>query len=342
MNDTALVVRSEDEEAIGVDLSGMSESEKLRIQRLKNAISHSFGPALMEIIADSRTQELNINPDSSIWVRRAGQRKERLSLQIKSSTIASAIRVVASYTGTTVDSAHPVLECEFPIDGSRFSGMLPPVVARPMVSIRKKATVIMSLTDYVKARIMTFEQAEVIRDAVRRHRNILVAGGTASGKTTLLNAIMKAIEDETPDDRVLILQDTEELQCEVEETVYMRTSDNTSMLDLLKATLRHSPDRICVGEVRDGAAFTMLKAWNTGHSGGMGTIHANEDVQDALNRLDTLVQEASPIPQRLLIARAVHVIINIQKLGFGRQVAGVWEVVDYDMASERYVTKQLC
>ncbi|WP_434716391.1 P-type conjugative transfer ATPase TrbB [Paraburkholderia sp. A3RO-2L] len=325
-----------------VDLSGMSESEKTRDRRLKETISQTLGAELLEKFNDPLTQELNINPDSSIWWRRAGQAKVKLPIVLKPQQVASLIRVVASFVGTTVSAQDPVLECEFPLDGSRFSGMLPPVVARPLVSLRKKAGVLMSLTDYVRANVMTFEQAEAIRVGVREHKNILVAGGTASGKTTLLNAVMKAIEEETPNDRVVILQDTEELQCAIDEVVFMRTSDFTSMLDLLKATLRHTPDRICVGEVRDGAAFTLLKAWNTGHSGGLGTLHSDGRPEDALARLDVLVQEASTLPQRALIGDAVHMVINIEKFGFGRKVTAVSRIHGYDSGRDRFNVEKLC
>ncbi|MCW3587396.1 P-type conjugative transfer ATPase TrbB [Burkholderia cenocepacia] len=325
-----------------IDLSGMSEAEKVRDRRLKESISHALGPRLMELISDPRTQELNINPDSSVWWRRAGEPKARLDFVVKPSAVASAIRVVASYKDTTVDAQNPILECEFPIDGSRFSGLLPPVVKRPMISIRKKAPKVISANEYVKSGTMTFQQAEAIRKAVRSHLNILVAGGTASGKTTLLNMIMQMISEETPDDRIVIIEDTEELQCDAEEVAFMRSSDDTSMLDLLKATLRHSPDRICVGEVRDGTAFTLLKAWNTGHSGGLGTLHSDGRPQDALNRLDVLVQEASPIPQRALIGAAVHVVVNIEKFGFGRRVTGVSAVKGYDPMREEYLIEKLC
>ncbi|MDR5791728.1 P-type conjugative transfer ATPase TrbB [Caballeronia sp. LP003] len=325
-----------------VDLSGMTDQEKERLKRLRASITQSLGPELVAIIADPRTQEVNINPDSTVWLRRAGEGKTKLPMVMKPSVVSTVIRVVAFSVGVELSESQPVLECEFLLDGSRFSGLLPPIVARPVISIRKKAAVIMSLTDYVRAGIMTFEQAEAIRQAVRNHRNILVAGGTASGKTTLLNAVMRSIEEETPHDRMVILQDTDELQCAIEEQVCMRTSSTTTMLDLLKATLRHSPDRICVGEVRDGAAFTLLKAWNTGHSGGLATLHSDGRPQDALNRLDLLVQEATNQPQRALIGDAAHVVVNIEKFGFSRKVTAVSAVKGYDVVNGVFRIEPLC
>jgi type IV secretion system protein VirB11 len=335
MSDTAALVEE-------LDLSGLTDSEKIRKIRLLNTIRTTLGPQLLEVLEDVRTQEINVNPDSTVWVRRLGEAKSLLPLILKPSNVASVIRIVASMAGTTVDERTPILDCEFPLDGSRFAGMLPPIVARPIFSIRKRAVMLMSLNDYVKSGVMTFDQAEAIRAAVRAHRNILVAGGTASGKTTLLNAVMMAIEEETPDDRIVIIEDTQELQCAIKEKVFMRTSDYTTMLQLLKGTMRHSPDRICVGEVRDGAAFTLLKAWNTGHSGGIATLHSDGRPEDALARLNILIQEASSISQKALIGDAVHVVVNIEKYGFGRRVTGVSAINGYDQANDKFNITPLC
>ncbi|WP_292255030.1 P-type conjugative transfer ATPase TrbB, partial [Mesorhizobium sp.] len=181
---------------------------------------------------------------------------------------------------------------ELPIGGHRFEGLLPPVVAAPTFTIRRRASRLIPLDDYVAAKIMTEHQASLIRNAITSRMNIVISGGTGSGKTTLANAVIAEIVETAPDDRMVILEDTAEIQCAAENAVALHTSDTIDMGRLLKSTMRLRPDRIIVGEVRDGAALTLLKAWNTGHPGGVTTIHSNT-AESALRRLEQLTAEAS-------------------------------------------------
>jgi P-type conjugative transfer ATPase TrbB len=202
--------------------------------------------------------------------------------------------------------------------GERFEGLLPPVSVSPCFSIRKPARKIYGLEDYVRDRIMTEAQAGALRQAVTEHRNILVAGGTSSGKTTLANALLAEIA--RLDERVILIEDTRELQCSAPDCVALRTKAGVvSLADLVRSTLRLRPDRIIVGEVRGAEALDMLKAWNTGHPGGIATVHANS-AESALYRLEQLIQEVVTTVPRRLIAEAINTIVFIGGRGVARRI----------------------
>jgi type IV secretion system protein TrbB len=236
-------------------------------------------------------------------------------------TAESLIATVASTIRSTVTRESPILECELPLvppfNGARFEALIPPVVSPgPAFTIRRKASAVFRLEEYERQGIMTAAQRAAIERAVRERQNILVVGGTGTGKTTLTNAILSYMAEVETTHRLVIIEDTSEIQCEAENKVILRTTDLVGMLRLLKATMRLRPDRIIVGEVRDGAALALLKAWNTGHPGGVCTIHANTHGNAAragLTRIEQLIQEASNSPMRNLIAEAVDLIVSIAK-----------------------------
>src|SRR6202000_1868910 len=191
-------------------------------------------------------------------------------------------------------------------------------------SIRKPARRIYGLGDYVSDRIMTDAQAAALKRAVIDRKNILVAGGTSSGKTTLANALLAEVAQQ--DERVILIEDTRELQCAAPDCVALRTKAGVvSLADLVRSTLRFRPDRIIVGEVRGAEALDMLKAWNTGHPGGVATIHANSG-RAALYRLEQLIQEAVVTVPRRLIAEAIHIIVFIHGRGLARRIESISEV----------------
>lgn len=328
------------------DFSGMSTTERQNKERLLDAIRYAFGPEIMSAMGDTKVIEVMLNDDSAIWVDRLGEGmsplldQEGKPVKMMPSQASSLINNVASMLDTTVTINEPVLEGELPLDGSRFEAIIPPVVERPIFTIRKKASLVFTLQDYVKSGIMTMTQADFIRTAVRSHKNILVVGGTGSGKTTLVNAVLHAIAECTPDDRMVIIEDTRELQCSIANKVPLRTTDTVTMQMLLKATMRLRPDRICVGEVRDGAALTLLKAWNTGHPGGAATVHANGALA-GLFRIDQLIQEVSNLPQRALIAEAVNVILYIERTPTGRKIREIIEVQAYDEVAKEFVFTEI-
>jgi type IV secretion system protein VirB11 len=227
-----------------------------------------------------------------------------------------------------VHAGAPIVSAELPETGERFEGLIPPVAIAPCFSVRKPADVLYRLRDYVAARIMSPLQADALAMAVRERRNILVVGGTSSGKTTLVNALLAEVAD--CDERVLILEDTRELKCAAKDCVALRTKPGVaSLADLVRSTLRLRPDRIIVGEVRGPEALDMLKAWNTGHPGGIATVHANSAVS-ALYRLEQLVQESVVTVPRRLIADAIDMIVFIAGRGLARRVDTIARVAGLD------------
>jgi type IV secretion system protein VirB11 len=238
------------------------------------------------------------------------------------------VRLVASHARSEVHGERPIVSSELPPHGEgageRFEGILPPVSLAPCFSIRKPAARIYTLMDYVADGIMSAEAARLLSLAVVDRRNILVAGGTSSGKTTLANALLAEMAH--LDERVILIEDTRELQCAASDTVALRTrAGMVSMADLVRSTLRLRPDRIIVGEVRGPEALDMLKAWNTGHPGGIATVHANSAVS-ALYRLEQLVQEAVITVPRRLIAEAIDMIVFIAGRGLARRVETIARV----------------
>jgi type IV secretion system protein VirB11 len=232
------------------------------------------------------------------------------------------VNTVAAMLETVLTHEHPILECELPLDGSRFEALIPPLVERASFALRKKALLVFTLDDYVAKGIMTDDQRQAIESAVSCRRNVLVCGGTGTGKTTLANAILDCVARVDNDHRIVVIEDTRELQVNAKNVVFLRTSDNTDMTRLLRATMRLRPDRIVVGEVRDGSALALLKAWNTGHPGGVGTVHAN-DASAALIRIGQLIQEAGVPSNPELIAEAVNIVVSIKRTATGRRVEEV-------------------
>jgi len=274
--------------------------------------------------------ELMLNADGKVWADHFGRGMSIVGM-MGAATAESFIASVASTLRGTVTRDNPLLECELPpeppFDGSRFEAMIPPVVSAPIFTIRRKASAVFTLRDYEKAGILCAGQRAAIEAAVRARRNILVVGGTGSGKTTLANAILAEIAAATPMHRLVIIEDTVELQCAAENAVLLRATDTVTMNRLLKATMRLRPDRIIVGEVRGGEALTLLKAWNTGHPGGVCTVHANS-ARAGLIRLEQLIAEASQSPMRGLIAEAVDLLVFIEKADAapGRRVTEILAV----------------
>lgn len=300
-------------------------------RRLEVKLRRELGEPVLALLADERVEDILLNPDSSLWVKRFGERCLRFD-HMPESRAASALGTIAAWRGTVLNHERPFLETELPLDGSRFEGIVPPVVRRPVFAIRLRPRKIFSLEDYESRGILTarddpsntsrssgrdfvsavrgMSHAEIIRAAVREKKNILIAGATGSGKTTLVNGILDELGRLAPDDRVVSIEDTSELQSNVANHIDLKAAGNVSMLDCLRACMRLNPTRIVVGEVRGAEAHTLLKAWNTGHPGGVATIHAN-DALSALVRLESLVAEATAAPQQTLIGEAVDLVVFV-------------------------------
>jgi type IV secretion system protein VirB11 len=279
-----------------------------------------------------------LNPDGSLWVDRLGSGRAPTGAALPPPVAERIIRLVAAHVRREVTATAPIVSAELPDTGERFEGVMPPVSPAPCFAVRKPADVLYRLADYVAARIMTERQAEALAIAVRERKNILVVGGTSSGKTTLVNALLAEIAD--LEQRVVILEDTRELKCAAADCVALRTKPGVATLaDLVRSTLRLRPDRIIVGEVRGPEALDMLKAWNTGHPGGITTVHANS-APAGLYRLEQLIQEAVVTVPRDLIVQAIDLVVFIGGRGAERRVETLLEVASLD-ADGDYLLKPL-
>ena len=320
--------------------------------RLDAKLRRELGETVLAALDDPSTEDVVLNPDSRMWVKRQGSGFLCIG-EMFPAQAQSAIGTIAAQRGTVVNYDRPIIETEQPVDGSRFEGIVPPVVRRPIFAIRLRPRRIFTLEDYETGQILSrsddprnqqqrrrcfaevargLSHGEVIRAAIRERKNILIVGSTGSGKTTLVNAILDAIARISPSDRVVSIEDTMELQCPVENYVDLRAVSGVSMLNCLRACMRLKPTRIVVGEVRGAEAHVMLKSWNTGHPGGVATIHAN-DALSGLVRLESLVAEGIAAPQQMLIGEAVDLVVFIDEessLAAGRKVRELLVVTGYD------------
>ncbi len=307
-------------------------SETLSAERRRAMLRTAMGPTIGAALADPLVVEIMVNPDGALRLDRLGEGRTDTGVRYDPAQIERIIRLVASHARTEVHATAPIVSAELPPHGDgageRFEGVLPPVSLAPCFSIRKPASRIYRLADYVDDGIMPSTLADQLARAVVDRRNILIAGGTSSGKTTLANALLAEMAG--LDERVILIEDTRELQCAAPDVVALRTRPGVvAMSDLVRSTLRLRPDRIIVGEVRGAEALDMLKAWNTGHPGGIATVHANSAIS-ALYRLEQLVQETVITVPRRLIAEAIDIIVFIAGRGIARRVETVARVAGLD------------
>jgi len=306
-------------------------------KRIRQKLQRELGSQICDLLQDSQVIEIMLNPDGKLWVERLWAPMENIGT-MPSSRAESLIGTVASTLRTQITALNPIIECELPLDGSRFEALIPPVVVGPTFTIRKKASKIFTLDNYVESGIITQAQSDAIKASVRNSRNVLIVGGTGTGKTTLTNGIIDYIAKSCPQDRIVIIEDTAELQCTAKNVVILRAVYPVDMTRLLKATMRLRPDRILIGEVRDGAALALLKAWNTGHPGGVATVHANS-APAGLIRMEQLVAEATQAPMHALIAEAVDLIVSLEKTAGGRRIKEIVTVEGHD--GTQYITKSI-
>lgn len=307
--------------------------------RLIRSLEQALGQTALAALQAPDILEIMLNPCGSLWLERFGE-PMRQAGDMQPDQGRLVVSLVASALGTTITREHPVVEGEFPLDGSRFEGTDSPIVPGPSFTIRKKPQTIFTLASYVEKGILDTGILAFLEKAVLRKCNILVVGGTGSGKTTFVNAMIEALARLCPNDRLVVMEDTCELQVSSPNRVMFRTSDTMDMQRLTKVSMRYRPDRIIVGEVRDGAALDLLKAWNTGHPGGIATLHA-DSAMDALGRLEDLVAERLTSPMHRLISRAINIVVFIQKTPTGRRVSEVAYVHGYDWASRTYIVEYI-
>jgi type IV secretion system protein TrbB len=302
---------------VGV-MVGTLARKKEATSRGARMLRTALGPAIANWLEDPAIVEVMLNPDGRLWVDRLTEGLIDTGEQLSAADGERIVRLVAHHVGAEVHPASPRVSAELPDTGERFEGLIPPVVAAPAFAIRKPAVAIFTLRDYAATGIMSAAQAELLRHAVGQRLNVLVAGGTSTGKTTLVNALLAEVA-KTPD-RVVLIEDTRELQCKAPNLVALRTKDGVASLsDLVRSSLRLRPDRIPVGEVRGAEALDLLKAWGTGHPGGIGTIHAGSAL-GALRRLEQLVQEAVVTVPRALIAETINLIAVLGGRGAARRL----------------------
>jgi type IV secretion system protein VirB11 len=289
---------------------------------VREKLVRELGPTILGALKDPKVVEIMLNADGCLWIDVLGEGLRDTGERMSAARAENLLGTIASIHDVTIGADRPVLQGELPFDGSRVQGVLPPVSARPVFTIRKRASLVYTLEDYVAAGILDAGHAAVLRDAVRQRKNILIVGSTGSGKTTLANALLHEMSEAAGSgERIVIIEDTVELQCTAPNHVALRTSDGIDMTRCLMITMRLRPDRIVVGEVRDHAALALLKAWNTGHPGGLSTLHANSAASGLL-RLEQLIAESKNVtPQPVFIAEAVDLIAFITRTATSRRVA---------------------
>ena len=303
--------------------------------RRASMLKTAFGPIIGEALDDDSVIEIMCNPDGAVWIERHGNERTQ-SAHLKPADCERIIRLVASHIGYDCDRDHPIVSAELPGAGERFEGILPPVATGPTFAIRKPAGRVIDLESYVDAGVMTGADALILKTAIRKRRNIVIAGGTSSGKTTLANALLAEIAG--CNERIVVLEDTRELRCAAPDLVALRTSKTINLTSLVRSTMRLRPDRIIVGEVRGGEALDLLKAWNTGHPGGIATVHANSAAA-ALTRIEQLVGERTSQVPCQLIADAIDLVIFIAKSGASRRVKEIIRVDGVDHVQGYRISK---
>jgi type IV secretion system protein TrbB len=314
-------------------MSGKNDLDERRLAALRYAL----GPVVLAALDDPDVVEVMLNDDGSLWVESLGRMSH--AGYISADNAIAILNQVSSALNGEISKENPLVEGELPLNGERFEGIAPPVVARGIFAIRKKAGHVFPLASYVRAGVLTFSQSELLRQAITQRKNILVAGGTGSGKTTFCNALLHELSILKPDTRMVLLEDTLELQCSLVNRVFLRATEWTDMSRLSVAVNRLRPDSITVGEVRSGGpALALLKLWNTGHPGGMSTVHANSAYQ-GLTRMDQLIQEVSANPQRVLIGEAVNVVVFLERTQEGRRIKEIMRVMEYDSLGQKFVVE---
>jgi P-type conjugative transfer ATPase TrbB len=304
------------------------------LPRSARMLRTAMGADIARWLSDSIIIEIMLNPDGRLWIDRLGEGMTESGACLSPADGERIIRLVAHHVGADVHAAAPRVSAELPVTGERFEGLLPPVVQAPIFAIRKPAGQVFTLADYAATGILTDRQAALLRQAVDDRSNILIAGGTGTGKTTLANALLEQIAHSS--DRVVLIEDMRELQCAAPNMVAMRTKDGVASLrDLVRSALRLRPDRIPIGEVRGPEALDLLKAWGTGHPGGVATIHAGTAI-GALRRLEQLVQEAVVTVPRALIAETIDLIAVLARDGSGRRLTELARVTGIDPATGDY------
>lgn len=296
---------------------------------------------LEPFLEDDLVQEIIVNPDGLVFVDRAGQAREEVGV-MPESIRENFLATVATSLNTKIDHRQPTIDGRLLLDGSRVSGEIPPVVTAASFRIRKHAKLVKPLEYFVETDVMSPEQFALIDEAIRAKRNIIVVGSTASGKTFLANSLLHRIAVLCPTDRILTIEDTPELKVSSTDYTSWVVAEPVSMQSMLHRALRATPDRIVVGEVRGAEAYQLAKMWNTGHGGGVATIHSDKGPLDGLHRLEQCCVESPEFQGmgekwiRSLVGDVAHVLVNLVKTAGRRRIESIVFVNGYDAAREQY------
>ncbi len=312
-----------------------------QLKRLDLKLKKELGTDIVDALSAPDVLEICVNSDGHIWVERIQEGLRDTGRVLSPENLVAALGTMAAMNRTEINESTPILEGSLPLEGlrARIEGSIPPVTPEgPSMSIRKHASAIFPLSQYVQEGRIPPEAADYLRDAICGRKNILVAGGTSSGKTTFVNALIRELLELVPEDRLLIMEDTFELRCATPNKQRFVTTKHVSLRKLLKTAMRYRPDRIIIGEVRGEEALDLLKSWNTGHPGGFATVHA-DDACSALLRLEELILETSMSPMSSLIARAVNIVVFMKECGgIGRQVTEIIRVTGHREEEYLYET----
>ncbi|MEX6493343.1 P-type conjugative transfer ATPase TrbB [Fusobacterium animalis] len=312
------------------------DKRKESINRLIEYFYDALGDENRKLLEEDDIIELYTNNDRKIWVDTLSKGRYFTGRYMDASDSMRIIQSVADYTDKIVDKMNPIISAELPETGSRFQGVIPPIVENPVFNIRKKGIRVFTLDDYINSGSLTEKQKEVIIQAVNERKNILIVGGTSSGKTTFANAVINEIAK--TGDRLIIMEDTREIQSVAEDTLRMVTSEFANMLTLFQSSMRQRPDRLIAGEVRGAEALNMLIGWNSGHPGGLCTLHS-DDARGGLRQLEQYVQIKSVSAQEKLIARAVNLIVVLKKVNGIRKIVEIAKINGWE--NGEYVLEQI-
>ena len=290
---------------------------------------------------------LKRNDLTDLFINEEGVFLKTLSEQSFLENVSGSYRVVineiANYCGTVINADNPILECFFA--GFRITATIPPITQRSTLSIRKPHSNIIELEEYVKNYQLSHSHFDYLSESIINRKNILVVGGTGSGKTTFANSLLDLMSKITPkSQRIVILEDIDELRCSMPNRVKFLTSKNVNMNRLLMVAMRSNPERILVGEVRDKSALDLLKAWNTGSPGGIATIHGN-GCEEGLSRVIDLAMEAGVPAPFSLVRHTVDVLVFLKtertEKGFKRSIDTVAEVKGFNRNTEQFLLNNI-
>ena len=309
---------------------------------LRDTLLRLLGPRLERTLIEPAVTELyTVEGDSRVWLDSHERGRHPSDIELPVERVAMLLNAVATAQGIDLGPGRSILSADLPDGLGRLQGFLPPTSRQPLFILRKPAPKVLPLESLIRSGFVPRPVAERMRWGLIHHQTLLIVGGTGTGKTTFLNSLLAELAVLCPDERIAILEDTPELACASPDHIALRTSAGVSLYDLLDAALRASPSRIVVGEVRDHSALAMLDAWNTGHPGGLATLHANT-CQDALLRLATLVQRANVPPQNALIAATARLIVRLEGTNTRtRRVAELAQVKGFEPASQRFSLQTL-